>query len=616
MEKFFLAEETLGYVTVQDPTNTNEKYLIGPSKNVLIDQNKKVRSRPGYTRLGSGSATLVNSWGGGTWNTSKNSDLPFRFNSTNWYVYLETIDTTVINDWVIIKSDLNDTNRKRFDFWYDNTEGIDLALLVEGSAHMFEWGGGVAVVGSIPDGTHVTKAGTTTWAQNRFYTTRDKTMICVRTGTTYTYSAGESGTNLTVGDSTGLVAGDVLVQKVKDNAIASPANRSAHTIFQFQNQIFLGSENDEVVYTSKNTNFNDFSYSTPRVSGEGGILTLTDPVRGFGQIGDDAIIFVGPSSAFKTVYKDITVGSTLTESLTALPIKSIGALQGALNQESIVSLGNALAYLTNETALRMLESASIGGELQLHSLSNPIKPDFDNEDWTNAAGIWVPNALIFVAPASSHVYRLDYVEDANGKLTRFWQPPQVLPVQCWAIIDSVLHGHSNSVAETYVMNSGLDDYIANATMGEPNDKVSIDARAYFAYRSFGKRSLSKNFDEYFVDGDINGATNDLKMTLNYDYGGKLQIVSKIIDGTDEEILQGILEANSLAQSSLGADNLAGLLEPPADARKFNVNFEFAKDDFLLLQPWFSTNEIGRYWSIQSHGPNAKLSARKNISIKR
>lgn len=616
MQKYALAEETLGYQTVQDPTNTDERYLIGPSKNVLIDQNRKVRSRPGFTRLGAGSATENPVRNGPTWNTSKNTDLPFRFSNDIWEVYLGTIDTTDIDAWTTIKSSLSTTAKMRCAFWYDDTEGIDLALMVQGTGHIFEWGGGVAVVGSIPDGTHVTKAGTTTWAENRFYTTRNKVMVCVRTGTEYTYTAGESSTNLTVTDSTGLIAGDILVQKVVDNTIASPADRNAHTIFEHENQIFLGSEDDENVFISKNTNFNNFAYASPRIPGEGGLLTLTDPVRGFGQIGSDVVIFCGPSAAFKTVYKEIAVGSTLTESLTAEPIKAIGAQQGALNQESIVQVGNSLAYLSNEVALRMLESTNIGGELQMHTLSNPIKPDFDAEDWEDAAGIWYKNALHYTAPVNSHIYILEYVEDSNGQLRRFWQPPQVLPIAAWAIIDGVLHGHSNAVAETYVMYDGLSDYIANATIGDPDDKVAIACTAYFAYRTYGNREALKCFDEYFDEGEINAATDDLLMTLNYEYGGQLQVIERTIDGTDEGILQGVVGHNSLAQASLGAESLSGLLNPPADARKFNVIFEFPKEDFRMLQPVFSTNEIDRYWSILSHGPNATISTRKNIGIKR
>jgi hypothetical protein len=77
--KLSLAEETLGYVTSQDESNTDFRYLVGGSKNVLIDFQKKVKSRSGYTRLGAANASLTairNSW---TWITSTGQKLAQRF---------------------------------------------------------------------------------------------------------------------------------------------------------------------------------------------------------------------------------------------------------------------------------------------------------------------------------------------------------------------------------------------------------------------------------------------------------------------------------------------------------------------------------------------------------
>jgi hypothetical protein len=616
MEKYTLAEETLGYQTVQDPTNTDERYLIAPSKNVLIDQNRKVRSRPGFTRLGAGATDLLNIISAKTWNTSQGSDIPMRFYDDEWEAYFGTVDETEINAWIRVKNGLDSATKKRVAFWYDDAEGIDLAIMVQGDLNFYEWSGAVAVVDSVT-GTTITKKGTTTWGENRFYTTGSKTLVCQRTGTEYTYTGGEGTTTLTgIADTTDLVAGDILVQKVVTTAVASPANRKNHIVWENENQLYLGSEIDETIYISKNTNFNDFGYSAPRVPGEGGLLTLGDPSRGFGLVGKTPIAFVGPSRAFEIIYKEIAVGTTLAESLTAKPIKSIGELQGALNHESIIPVGNALAYITNEKALRMLDTNNVGGELQLKALSNPIKPDFDAEDWTDATGIWANNSILLTAPTNSHVYILEYVEDADGKLRRFWQPPQVLPIQVFSIIDEALHGHSNAVPETYIMFDGLSDYIAGATIGEPDDKVSVACEAYYAYRPYGKRGVLKCHDEYFVDGEINAATNDLDLDLNYDYGGAGQVVTKVIDGTDEGILLGVVGVNSLAQASLASQSLSGLLLPPEDARKFNVTFEMPKEDWMLLQPVYKTNEIDRYWAILSHGPNVQLSPRKNIAIKR
>jgi hypothetical protein len=611
MQNYALAEETTGYVTVEDETNTDVHHLVTGSKNTLIDQQKKIRSRPGYTRLGASNTALTPVRSQYSWATSQGSNLPIRSYDDELEVYLGTVDNTAINAWTRVKDSWSTTEILRFATWYDSTNIIDVLVFSQGDTNLYEWSGAVAVVGSISDGTHITKAGTTTWAQNRFYTTGTKKMLCVRTGTEYTYTSGETSTTLVVSDSTGLVAGDILVQKIvtRSNAVSSARNNDA--IFTFENQLFVGSNDDETVSISKNSSYYDFAYSTPRVSGEGGILTLTDPARGFGNLAGNVLVFCGPSAAFKVIYKQITVGSVLTESLTALPLKSIGANQGLFNAECILPVGNSLVYLSNEPTLRMLDPSILtADDAQLKTLSTPIKPDFDNEDFTGAAMGWAKNAVHLAAPANSHVYILQYLEDANGRLLRFWQPPQVLPIRCFSLINDSIHGHSNAVPETYVLYDGLSDTASDDT------KLPIEAVAAFAYNDYKKRAVLKTFDEYFVEGEINPGTNDLLNTLNYDFGGQTQMTQNTIDGSDEDILEGSVGYNSLAQQSLGQQSLAGLLNPPADARKFNVIFEIAREDFLKLQPIFSTNEVDRYWAITAHGANATLSPRKTTHIRK
>lgn len=610
MQKFSTINKFTEYNTSYNQDNAPETILVTGSKNCMIDgRNGKVRSRPGYSRLGASNTAGTPIRNAKTWNTSKGTHLPIRFYDDEWEIYLETVDGTIINAWTRFSSSMSTTAIPRLDFWYDATEDIDLAIIVQGDSNLYEFNGAIAIVGSIPDGTHVTKTSTSTWAQNRFYTTRNKTMVCVRTGTVYTYTAGETGTNLTVTDSTGLIAGDILVQSVVTRSNSPASSRNNHTIGVHENQIAIGSEEDEVVYISKNTSYYDFTYSSPRVAGEGGLLTLTDPTRGFGHLANDFIIFVGTSSAFKAVYQSITVGSTLTESLTALPLK-IGVNQGAFNQECIVQVGNGLIYLTNEPAIIQLESSVNATEPILHSLSNPIKPDFDAEDFTNACAIWYKNSYWLSAQVNSHTYILEVIEDADGNIRKFWQPPQVLPVRAFSIIDDVISGHSNAVPETYTLLDGLSD------TGSDDTKFPISWMMKFAYRSFKDRANLKSFDEFYVEGEITQNTNDCLLDINYDFGGHTQMIERTIDGSDEGILEENIGASSLAQESLGVDSLAGLLNPPSDARKFRVIFEIAKEDFHEMQAVISCDEADRYVAILSMGPNATMSPRRDIGIRR
>src|SRR3990167_1643293 len=214
-----LTEETLGYVTSEEITNTDKRFLISGSKNSLIDFNRKVGIRNGFTIKGVANSAQTQVRNALTWNLSTDNggqggELPLRFYDDEWEVYLGTVDGTEINAWTRFTSGRSTTAIPRGAIFFDTVENIDEIILVEGTDDLIEWNGAVAVVSSIT-GTTITKAGTKTFAQNRFYTAANKTVVCVRTGTEYVYTGGETTTTLTgIADTTGLIAGDILVQKI------------------------------------------------------------------------------------------------------------------------------------------------------------------------------------------------------------------------------------------------------------------------------------------------------------------------------------------------------------------------------------------------------------------
>ncbi len=615
--KYYLAEETLGYVTSQEPSNADKRLLITGSKNVQIDYQKKVKSRSGYFRLGAANAALTENRNAWTWNTSTGTHLPQRQNDDELEVYLSTVDGISINAWTRIRSGWSTTKKIRQCNWYDTTEKIDLQIMVNGDADLYEWNGAIAVVSSVTAAT-ITKYGTNTFAQSRFYTSRNKVVVCVRTGTEYTYTGGESTTTLTgISSTAGLQAGDILVQKVVVTSNKPLSNHQNDIIFGFENQVVIGSTIDNLIYVSKNSSYTDVTSSTPRVAGEGAILTLDAPCRAINSLGKRLIIFAGKSYAYKVDYAQITVGTTLAETLKIQRLDT-GVNQGALNHECVVPIGNALAYLSNEVALRIIQNPEDLVGINPKTFSNPIKPDFDAEDWDEdkTFGIWYKNILFYTAGASSRMYMLNFVEDADGKLFRFWNPPQTLPVGPMSIIDSgdgdLLHGHSNAVPESYLLFDGASDGQYEDMVSE--DKLSIHAVAVTAYNNYKDRANLKNFDEYFVEGEITENTTELGVTINYDYGGSTQQIEKMIDGSDQDILEGNVEFNSLGQSGIASKPLGSLINPPTNARKFRTLFEIAKEDFFEISTTFETNGADLYWSIISHGTNAKLSTRRPTTI--
>lgn len=612
MKKYSTITETLAYVTAEDSTNTDERNLVAGSRNVIIDQQRKVRTRNGNTRLGVANSALTPTRNGTTWNTSTSTELMIRAYDDELEVYLGTVDSTALNAFYRIAQGFSTTKKPRFATWYSDTEKLDYLVFVYGDANLYRWGGGVAVCDSFGAAT-ITKRGTDTFGQNRFYTSANKVLVNVRTGVEYTYTGGEGTTTLTgvtPNPTLEMVAGDVLIQKVVTNSNTPASNRTNSTIFGNENQIYVSSDVDQLVYVSKNTDYTNFAYSSPRLPGEGALLTLDDPAKAFGVLEDRVIIFAGKSSAYQVDPKEITVGSTLAETLGVKKYQT-GAGQAAINQEVLAQINNTIVYLSYEPAVREIMSLSeLQGGGKPRTLSNPIKPDIDAEDWTDASAIWHENAYWLTAPTYGHVYILEYREDADGKLRRFWQPPQTMFISAFCVRDGVLYGHSSVVPETYK----IMDNEAFSDVNSTDDKMPILCVAKFAYRNFGDRTRLKNFDEYFIEGEISPSTN-ISHTLYYNYGGHTQSLENTIEGDNQSIIEETLSHVALGQQPLGASPLGGSLSAPEGSSKFRVIIEIAKEDFFEMQEIFQTDDTDKFWSVIARGHNAQISSRQPINKK-
>ncbi len=612
MQKYQLRQSIDGYIT--NTEETDEKivnYLVSGSQNVLIDPRfSKVGSRGGYSRLGAANTALKPVRNKFDWLTSVGNERNMRWYDDELEVYLETIDGVEINAWTRVLDGLSTTAILRACTWWDNTEKLDVMLFVNNDDNIYKWGGGVATIKSATADT-ITKNGTNTWGENGFLTSGTRKVLI--DGTEYTYTGGEGTTTLTgvTPDPSGESVDSVATQTVITSADKPSANRTNNYIFNFENHIFVGSDTDNLTYMSKSSDYTDYTYSSPRIAGEGGVLTLDGTTKGFSLLSKVPIIFSGEDSIFTVDFETITVGTTLCEAIKVRKLKN-GSRQGAYNQETIISIGDSIIYLSNEPALRMLDTVGDADVPQLKSLSNPIKPDFDNEDWTNACATWHRNRYYLSAPNNSKLYILDYVETADGKLKRFWQPPQILPVRALSVIDGVLYGHSNSNPETYLLFNGTSDGVYDGMAVV--DKLPISAIAKFSYRVYGDRSRLKCFDSWYITGNISASTDDLKLTLNYGFGGSDQQLEFTIDGTDENILSTSLLASSLGQQPLGSNPLGGTIQDIPELSRFKIILEMPKFDFSEIQEEFSSNDVDKSWEIITSGGSVEFSKNRDTVI--
>lgn len=610
-EKFILREGIDGYVTNIDSADKKaERYLVAGSQNILIDPRfSKFGIRGGYSRLGAANTTAGGIRQSFTWNTSTGTELPIQFYDDEMEVYLGTVSGVAVNAWKRVMSGLSTTAIPRAANWWDTAENLDLCLFVQGNDNIYEWSGGITTIASATSNT-ITKNGTNTWAQDRFLTAGTRKVTI--NGTDYTYTGGETTATLTgvTPNPSSEAADSLAIQTViteEDHPVADWSNDYIYV--NQDNMVFIGSDSYNEVYVSQYDDYTDYTYSSPRLFGEGWLFPCDGPCKGFSTLSGKPLMFMGKDSIFTITNIPEQTSSVLAERLYAKKLK-VGVMQGAYNQETIVPVGDSVIYLTNEPALRMLETVDTADQPQLKSLSNPIKPDFDAETWTNACAIWHKSRYYITSPTNSKTYILEYMETADGGIRRFWHTPMLWPMRSFSIISGNLYGHSSQNSECYLLFTGMSDGVYDGM--DVEDKMPIQAIAKLAYRNFRARELYKNHDEFYVEGNISSSTTDLKLTLNYDFGGFTQSIERLIDGSKSSILYETIEGNSLGQQPFGTEPLGGTITESPTLKRFRVYFEMPKEDYNELQEVYETNDVDKSWEIIAGGPNAKISPRKNL----
>ena len=607
MKTFQTISNFPGYFSKPDMVNTDPPFLVKGSQNVIINDAEKVAVRKGFSLYGAANAATDPIESNYDWHTSTGvvrnlrsyeDELEVVFTpaggSATWY--------RVLDAWADVDFS--------FAEWWDATEVLDLLLFVNGGANIYEWSGGIAQIASTT-ATTIVKTGTNTWAQDRFYTSRNRSVLI--NGTTYTYTGGATTTALTgvTPDPTGEANASVVTQTVVTRTNEPAAGRVNDVIITFENHLVVGSHVTNRVEISEDAGdpaggngYLDFSNSSPRAPGEGATLTINGNCIGFGILNKDLIIFSGKDRIYKTEFEQIAISTTLNETLKIRELKS-GSNRSAMERDLIVSVGDSVAFIDNNKQLRLLTSVEDVENPIFKNISDPLKPDFDAEDFTNGHLRFQDNRFYVTSPVNSKLYIYEIREDAKGSIRAFWQPPQLLPVRRIARIADATYFHSNGNPETYRIFDGKND-----------NGVPFKAVAKFAYRAFGDRVSLKTFDEYFTEGYISPNTT-IKLTLNYDFDGATQKIEKFISGSDTGLTSEALAVGSFGDSPLGDVSLGGGASESSSLNPyFHIIHELERVATFFIQAVYEIDTTDYFFEILAHGPNAIKSPNMASSIKR
>lgn len=586
MKDFKLTKKFKGYVSKKDITNIDNEYLVAPSKNSYINDGEKVSSRPGFTILGASNSATTPILFSDTWNTSTGVEIPLR-------AYDDELEFLLSGTWTRVKNGWSSTSFQGTT-WWDNTEKLDRYILVNGDSNLYSWNGAYATIASTTVNT-ITKTGTETFGESRFFTSANKKIMI--NGTEYTYTGGEGTTTLTgvTPDPTGEANGSLMVQSMVTTSNKPSSGFKNHVIGVLNNQIYVGDSTKRQVYISKNSDFTDFAFASPRLPGTGALLTPDSPPVAFKALEDEMYVGAGKDEWYKVTFK---LSADLQNESVEIKKINTAPLQGPKNTNAVERIKNDIVFITNEPTLDTLGRIQNVDEVKSTPISDDIKNDFDAYDFSSGASIQYYKNQIFVAIPSSSVV---LVYDLQNK---FWQPPWYMAINNFSIIDGQLVGHSAQVAESYTLLTGNNDN------GNP-----IDASAYFGYFSGSERANLKTMDEYYTEGYISSNT-ELNLVLKYDFGGFTTTISKTIEGTDTGLIYQTNADGSLGKEPIGSNPLGSIVDSVLDIPKFRVFHELSRNDFYEIQVVYGSNQVDAQWELLAHGGNITLSSNGSNDKKR
>lgn len=601
-----MIDKWAGYISSVDKTLVAANVMVRGSKNIYKKLSGTLAVRQGQKRIGAANPTHSEVSSEFVWNTSWGATYPL-------WVTNNTLQVMIDEVWYTLQSSLTET-RYVFDKWWNNTEKKDRVLFVNGNNYIQHWSGGSAVIASSTINT-MTKTGSTSWQQAGFSTISGEKKIMI-SGVEYTYTGGEGTTTLTgvTPDPSAIVAGSPAFQSVLTEADTPSASFSNDFIKVINNQAYVGSYTSRLCYISSNTDFTDYVVPTPRAAGDPEVLTLDSTLNGIGVRQGNAYISFGTDSWAAIIFKDITVGSTLTQQ-TVVDIKPVATLQAAYAHEFIDSVGDNIVYLAKDQQVRTVGDFNNAFTPRYPSLSQEIATELSEENFEGGGLRCIGEFTYVTAPASGTTYLRQVREtvDAGGNVVaeRLWHAPFIWNATRIDVISGTVVAFSNANPQVYeVWDTGQwhDD--------SPSDEfLPYSCVCALSYRTGGHRQGLQQFDKNFTEGYITPGT-PLNLLMNYNYKGTAGMALAVVNSVALPAFIFSPLVPSLGDASLGDNPLGDVITSITvdELPKFKVINSLGLTNCFEYQPIYFSDTADAQWEILAQGTNAVIDPEQNATF--
>lgn len=445
-----------GYIEGQDITKIPPGYLAYPSKNIIVAK-EKVITRGGIENDGTAATGNNKIHSEFVWKDAVGGVRPIRCTGQKvqvkyngkWYTIFESLDSGV--------------TRVFFATWVDaNGAFIKKRLFfVDGSANLYQWNGAIGVVESSTSNT-ATIAGASTCVQLGFDdgSAGTKQSLLHFIGSAVVANSTElQNNNPTAQDlvidgtfDTTPVVGDVIMAKpvVFSNAIGATFMLDA--IYSYKNHIIVANYDNVSLYFSNVGTYSaatGLDFTMPSAGSRTALTAILLRLDGnfTAMVSRKDVLWVSDADDWYKVTKNNAVNAYGLW----VDVEKFepGSRKGALPMACAKYKGDII-YMAQDKTLQHVTSVEILGTDDIRQLSSNIESLLNRVDMTDIRLYYIERAIYIICPQDSTLIMLDMVEG-------YFQPPQILPINCMSIIDGIKYGHHNAQDETYKLFSGRTD---------------------------------------------------------------------------------------------------------------------------------------------------------------
>jgi len=576
----------LGYETRDDITEIKGGFPIG--QNIIFTDGGKPTVRPGSERIGSLLDTqtpITRAW---RFERRDGVEIELRSYSTVMEFFINGVST----DYKLLKDGFTSGQMFTFAVISKSTNINSEVYFNNGIEDWYSWTGDYGLFASLDDTAHtLTLQGTVTLANLGF--TNTGSININGTVITYTGLSGQTFTGCSSMAAVTVAVGDIIIQTPL--VVSGMANFKSTVSIAHDGRINARLETKQSVSNySKLDDPEDWAASS--LDGAGGAKEIEGggPITAYGRDENKLLIF--KKRQIKTLeFKasgdrvDVPVYSTLK------PSDDKCTTIGAIGAKSTFHAPNGIIFVTEDKEMLMLRRQELIDYPQQISLSDPIKPTFQQGNHNDASGIVYKSKIYYAYKQDDNSVSNDTVIIYDLIRNRWFMPVVGWNVSDWTIINNILHWHSSTSPNSYAL---IDD--------KTDDGLPFTTILRTHAEDFGETNYQKNVSELLLEIYMSENT-EINLDILYDEDGYTEIVTTTIKGTDTNNIINSKKYNPYGASSLGVEqfgsnaNLTGMkkyryiIPLKANNEFYNISLQLTTEgegmNYELIRYGYKLSEI-------------------------